>query len=76
LWVRPEHRRRGLGAELVRAFEALARTHGCTSFYLETFNFQAPRLYESLGYRTAYEHAVYPHGIVKFVMVKALAAPA
>ena len=70
LWVTPAHRRRGLGARLIREFEAHARTRGCDAFYLETFSFQAPSLYRSQGYVTAYEHAVYPHGIVKYVMVK------
>jgi len=54
----------------VHAFEARARAHACSSFYLETFSFQVPALYRSLGYTVAYEHAPYPHGIVKFVMVK------
>jgi hypothetical protein len=54
----------------VLAFEAHARTHGCSHFYLETFSFQTPGLYRSLGYTVAFEHAVYPHAIVKFVMVK------
>jgi GNAT superfamily N-acetyltransferase len=72
LWVAPERRRQGLGAELVRAFEARARSHGCTTSYLETFDFQAPHLYESLGYRKTHAHAVYPHGIVRFTMVKVL----
>lgn len=76
LWVRPEYRRQGLGAQLVRAFEERGRAHGCTAFYLETFNFQAPQLYESLGYRIAHAHDVYPHGIVKFLMVKQLDLPA
>jgi ribosomal protein S18 acetylase RimI-like enzyme len=70
LWVEPSHRRRGIGAELVRTFEAHARSHGCSSFYLETFNFQAPTLYSSLGYDVAFEHKTYPHGIVKIIMVK------
>jgi len=70
LWVLPSHRCRGIGTQLIRAFEARAAEHGCSSFYLETFNFQAPGLYQSLGYTVAYEHAVYPHGIVKYVMVK------
>jgi ribosomal protein S18 acetylase RimI-like enzyme len=70
LWVEPSQRRRGIATQLIREFEAHARRHGCSSFYLETFNFQAPALYESLGYRVAYEHKVYPHGIVKYVMVK------
>ena len=70
LWVDPAQRGQGHGSALVRAFESRARQHGCTIFYLETFSFQAPRLYRSLGYRVAYEHDVYPHGIVKLVMIK------
>jgi ribosomal protein S18 acetylase RimI-like enzyme len=70
LWVAPAHRRQGLGARLIAAFEERARSHGCDSFYLETFNFQAPGLYRSLGYSVAHEHAVYPHGIVRYLMVK------
>jgi GNAT superfamily N-acetyltransferase len=70
LWVEPSYRRRGIGTQLIQAFEARAREHGCSTFYLETFSFQTPRLYELLGYTVAYEHKVYPHGIVKYVMVK------
>jgi ribosomal protein S18 acetylase RimI-like enzyme len=70
LWVKPAHRRLGLGAKLVRAFETRATEHGCTHFYLETFNFQAPGFYASLGYTVAHEHSVYPHGITKLLMVK------
>lgn len=72
LWVEPASRRQGIAAELVRAFEAQAQAHGCRSFYLETFSFQAPQLYASLGYRIAHAHAPYPHGIVKYLMVKEL----
>lgn len=70
LWVDPAHRRKGLGSRLIRAFEAHAASHGCSSFSLETFSFQAPPLYAALGYKVAYEHKLYPHDIVKFVMVK------
>ena len=69
-WVASEHRRRGVGAALVRAFEAQAQKHGCTEFYLETFSFQAPDFYRALGYVSAHEHCVYPHDIVKHLMVK------
>jgi len=70
LWVHPEHRRRGVGTRLVRAFESAAKRRGCLTFYLETFTFQAPGLYAALGYEVAYEHAVYPHGIVRYCMVR------
>jgi GNAT superfamily N-acetyltransferase len=70
LWVQPDYRRQGVATKLVRAFEAHAQAHGCLIFYLETFSFQCPALYESLGYTAAYVHDVYPHGIVKYVMVK------
>jgi ribosomal protein S18 acetylase RimI-like enzyme len=70
LWVKPEARHRGTGSCLVRAFEGRAREYGCLSFYLETFSFQAPGFYQALGYEVAYEHKVYPHGIVRYLMVK------
>ena len=70
LWVEPSLRRQGIGSQLLSAFETLAQKQGCTSFYLETFSFQAPKLYELLGYCVAYEHRMYPHGIVKYIMVK------
>jgi hypothetical protein len=33
-------------------------------------NFQAPRFYASLGYRVVFELAAFPHGIVKFTMLR------
>jgi len=70
LWVEPGHRRKGIATSLVKAFEAHAQTRGCRTFYLETFNFQAPEFYRSLGYEVSHEHAVYPHSIVKYLMVR------
>ena len=70
LWVAPAHRRQGIGAALVRAFETHAGTFGCEDFYLETFSFQAPDFYRALGYQIAHEHGLYPHRIVKYLMAK------
>ncbi|MCW5658122.1 MAG: GNAT family N-acetyltransferase [Burkholderiaceae bacterium] len=72
LWVHPDLRRRGLGAQLVRAFEAHAAQHRCTTVYLETFSFQAPRLYASLGYEMRHTIEGFGHGIAKHLMVHRL----
>lgn len=69
IWVDPAYRKRGIATRLIQEFEALAQTRGCFLFYLETFNFQAPALYRSLGYEVRHQHDVYPHGIVKYIMV-------
>lgn len=76
IWVDDAHRGHGLGSELVRRFEALGRRRGCRTFYLETFNFQAPDFYRKHGYRVAAEVRAFPHGIVKFVMVHDVPAAA
>ena len=70
LWVDPAFRRRGIATRLIREFEARAQARGCHVFYLETFSFQAPQLYRSLGYEVQHELAVYPHGIVRYSMVR------
>ncbi len=70
LWVEPAHRRQGIATRLMTAFELQAQSHGCVSFYLETFSFQAPELYRALGYKVAHENKAFPHGIVKYLMVK------
>ena len=70
LWVHAEYRRRGIGTRLLRAFEARAEERGCRTFYLETFSFQAPGLYRTLGYEVALELEGFSPGIVKHTMVR------
>jgi GNAT superfamily N-acetyltransferase len=72
LWVDAPHRKQGAGAQLLLAFEALARDQGCTQIHLETFSFQAPEFYARHGYKVMYERRDFPHGIVKFHMRKML----
>jgi GNAT superfamily N-acetyltransferase len=76
LWVAEEHRRVGIGSALVKQFEARARARGCNSFYLTTFSFQAPTLYQALGYRIAAELRGFPSGIVKYLMVRIISPDA
>jgi GNAT superfamily N-acetyltransferase len=73
LWVEPAQRRQGLGADLVKAFEACASARGCRTYYLETFSFQAPSLYRSLGYEVALALEGFAPGIVKYMMVRRVA---
>ena len=76
LWVEPAQRRRGLATALVRAFEARAQVRGCRVFYLETFSFQAPALYRSLGYSTRHRIEGFAPGVAKFLMLREIDAAA
>jgi GNAT superfamily N-acetyltransferase/ketosteroid isomerase-like protein len=70
LWVSPDQRRRGIGARLIIDFEQHAVKRGCTTFYLETFSFQAPALYRSLGYEVKVGLKGFGPGIEKYTMVR------
>jgi ribosomal protein S18 acetylase RimI-like enzyme len=70
--VASAQRKQGVGARLVRMFEARAPERGCRTFCLTTFSFQAPRLYPALGYRVAHELRGFSDGIVRYDMVREL----
>ncbi len=50
LWLARSQRGRGVGSELLRRAEAIARTRGCTDAYTDTFSFQAPGFWSRNGY--------------------------
>ncbi len=50
LWVEEQHRRHGLGTELLVATEAEAMRRRCTGAYVNTMDFQAPEFYLKHGY--------------------------
>lgn len=72
LWVQAPYRRGGIGRELMVRFEARARQRGCRTFYLETFSFQAPGFYRSLGYGVHSQIDGFSEGIAKYLMIKRL----
>ncbi|MCB4822521.1 GNAT family N-acetyltransferase [Roseicella aerolata] len=51
LWLARDARGQGLGSELLRRAEDIARRRGCTDAYTDTFSFQAPGFWERNGYQ-------------------------
>lgn len=74
LWVDEKHRRRGTGTRLMQTFEATARDRGCVTIYLDTFSFQSPAFYESLGFNAVATMSGFGHGIERSIYVKSLPA--
>jgi len=70
LWVHELHRGRGLGRSLVQAIEAEALRRGCEQIVLSTHSFQAPALYERLGYEKQAVIQGQPRGYANIVYVK------
>jgi ribosomal protein S18 acetylase RimI-like enzyme len=50
LYVDAHWRGQGVGRRLMALAEALARQRGCRGVNVDTFSFQAPGFYETLGY--------------------------
>ncbi len=50
LWLSRELRGKGVGSELLRRAEDVARARGCQHAYTDTFSFQAPGFWERNGY--------------------------
>jgi GNAT superfamily N-acetyltransferase len=50
LWVHDDMRRQGIGSQLLKEAERIARELGATNAALETFEWQAPEFYAKHGY--------------------------
>jgi GNAT superfamily N-acetyltransferase len=72
LWVRDDHRGRGLGARLLAAAEQEMRRRGCNQVALSTHSFQAPGFYARFGYRECGRTPAYPRGHDQIHLVKQL----
>lgn len=62
LWVDESVRGKGLGKRLIDQAERIARHSGCTMIHLDTFDFQAPRFYEKLGFERWGVLGPFPNG--------------
>lgn len=56
----PEARGSGTGRRILAMAEDLARAHGCTGVWLDSFGFQAPGFYRAQGYAPIGELPDYP----------------
>ena len=72
VWVRPDHRGRGLARRLVEMAEAEARARGCHSAWLDSYSFQAPGMYEKLGYRAFGRLENYPDTAERVFLARSL----
>jgi GNAT superfamily N-acetyltransferase len=72
LWIDDEHRRTGLGRQLVEKAESEARKRGAQNVYLNTFSFQAPGFYAKLGYTEFGRLNDFPQGHSRHWMMKTL----
>jgi len=73
LWVHPDYRHQGLGSRLMQDFESTAiREFNISTFYLETFTFQAPEFYQRLGYEVGFKISGFTPDIEKFLLIKQL----
>ena len=75
LWVAESARGRGIGRSLVQRFEEEASARGCALIYLDTFSFQAPGFYESLGYEVVLVTRGFTGGIAKYTLHKSIRQP-
>src|SRR5262249_42843704 len=72
LWVDAAYRGRGHGRALLQAFMAEAKRRGAARIWTSSYDFQAPALYEKMGFRRRAELAGFPEGHVSIILCKEL----
>lgn len=72
LWLDSELRGLGIAKSLLSQAEELAIEKGCTGIHLDTFSFQAPDFYTSIGYTVFGKIDNYPDNHCRYFMQKKL----
>lgn len=73
LWVRPSHRKTGLGRQLMERIHQHGLENGCSMATVSTMSFQGARgFYEKLGYRVDFERQGYEKGSTALFLRKEL----
>ncbi len=72
VWVHPDQRGRGLARRLLETAEAEARARGCHSAWLDSYTFQAPGMYQRLGYQVFGRLRSYPESAERVFLMRTL----
>lgn len=72
MWVREDLRGQGYGRQLLSLAEEEARQRGAENAYLDTFSFQAPDFYKSMGYQEFGRLEDFPAGHTRYFLTKSL----
>ena len=72
LWVHEDHRKKGIGSQLLREAEKEALRRGCHHVHLDTMSWQAPDFYKKHGYEVIGILPDIPQENQKYLLMKAL----
>lgn len=72
LWVDENHRKQGLGTQLLKAAESEAINRDCHSVHVDTMSWQAPDFYKKHGYEIISELNDIPSENKKYHLIKKL----
>ena len=72
LWVHENHRKKGVGSNLLHKAEEESLRRGCHHAHLDTMSWQAPDFYKKHGYSVIGILPDIPSGNLKYLLMKAL----
>ena len=72
LWVHEDHRKKGIGSNLLREAEKEAVRRGCHHVHLDTMSWQAPDFYKKHGHEVIGILPDIPSENQKYLLIKAL----
>jgi GNAT superfamily N-acetyltransferase len=72
MWVDKPYRGRGYARALLNAFVTEARSRGVRRIWVASYDFQAPEMYEKVGFRRMAELNEWPEGHVNVLLCKTL----
>jgi ribosomal protein S18 acetylase RimI-like enzyme len=72
MWIDEAYRGRGYARQLLNAFVAEAASRGVQRTWVESYDFQAPGMYEKAGFERVAELAGWPEGHSNIILCKTI----